>query len=152
MTSLNAHLLETASESLPGVFRRMMFGCESLFVDGHIYALVWKEGRIGLKLTDPKDYDTLRAMPGATPWSPGGRMIMRSWLLVPESFHDDPATLKDWVRRAHAQIRARAADEAKAPAKRKTTAARTSARVEKKPSKVERSATKKRSGSTRAGR
>lgn len=39
-------LLEEGSSKLPGVTRRKMFGCEALFANANIYALVWKEGRI----------------------------------------------------------------------------------------------------------
>jgi hypothetical protein len=41
------------------------------------------------------------ALPGSAPWQAGDK-VMGKWVLVPESFHDDPAALAAWVRRAHA--------------------------------------------------
>lgn len=124
MGSLNEHLLELledASIPLPGVTRRRMFGSEAMFVDGRIYALVWnKEGRLGVKLTDPADREALLAVAGAESWSPGGKAVMQKWVLLPESFHDDQQAVAHWVRRAHAQ---QAASE-KPPAKRRTATRR----------------------------
>lgn len=116
-------LLETATAGLPGVSNKRMFGCDALFADGTIFALVWKTGRIGLKLTDPADHAALLAQPGAEPWSPGAK-AMSQWVLAPEDMHDDPATLTPWIRRAHAQATARAGAPRPAarPAKAKSTA------------------------------
>lgn len=101
-SSLLDHLLSLLLDrtaSLDGVIRRKMFGCEALFRDGAIFALVWKEGRIALKLSEPALFAELRALPGTRPWSPGA-MNMTGWLLVPEDFHDDEERLDLWVRRA----------------------------------------------------
>lgn len=95
-------LVEDASAPLPGVSHKRMFGCEAFFAEGTIYALIWKDDRIGLKLPDEASHAALAAMPGTTPWAPGGKR-MGKWLLVPEGFHDDRAELAAWVRRAHAQ-------------------------------------------------
>ncbi|MBX5484452.1 MAG: TfoX/Sxy family protein [Myxococcaceae bacterium] len=103
---LNEHLsalVDELSAPLPGVTKKRMFGCDAFFASGNIYSLIWKTGRIGLKLLDDADFETLRAMPGAETWTPGAKMVMSRWLLVPESFHDDPETLGGWVRKAHAQ-------------------------------------------------
>ena len=105
MSTLHPHLLElleASTSTLPDVSRRTMFGCEALFAHQAIFALVWKTGRIGLKLTDPVLFDELHGLPGAERWSPGGKMTMSHWLLVPESFHDDTEALKRWAQQAHA--------------------------------------------------
>ncbi len=126
--SITAHLSALAgelAEGLPGVSRRRMFGCDAFFHDGSIFGLIWKTGRIGLKLTDEDDHKTLMAMKGSAPWAIGGK-TMGAWVLVPESFHDDPETLSAWVRRAHAQaaplpngpkVKARVAKKAAAKAR-----------------------------------
>lgn len=104
MGSLFPHLLELleeASRELPGVSPRRMFGCDALFAYGNIYALVWKDGRIGLKLPEPSLYEELMAMPGAARWEVGPSQAMSTWVLVPEDFHDDSEQLQVWVRRAH---------------------------------------------------
>lgn len=93
-------LLEEASQDLPGVTARRMFGCDALFANLSIYALVWKTGRIGLKFPDPALYGEVMAMSGAEPWAPGGKP-MSGWVLLPESFHDQPEQLATWVRHAH---------------------------------------------------
>jgi TfoX/Sxy family transcriptional regulator of competence genes len=116
-------LLETATAGLPGVDRRRMFGCDALFADAEIFALVWKTGRIGLKLTDPADFAAAMALPGAEQWHAGPK-AMSHWVLVPDDLHDDPAALTPWIRRAHDQASARAGAPAKPAAKPAKTAAR----------------------------
>jgi TfoX/Sxy family transcriptional regulator of competence genes len=104
MGTLYPHLLsliEEASDRLPAVSKRLMFGCEALFADHSIYALVWKTGRIGVRLPDAARFAELMAVDGAEQWSPGKNMTMSHWVLVPESFHDDTDSLGEWVRRAY---------------------------------------------------
>lgn len=79
-----------------------MFGCDAVFAEGRIFGLVWKEGRIGLKMPDPALYKQLHQLPGAAPWVAGDR-TMSHWLLVPPSFHDDTQELAVWVAHAHKQ-------------------------------------------------
>jgi hypothetical protein len=95
-------LLDEASDYLPDVSSRQMFGCYTLFARDHIYALVWPHegGRIGLKIADPDRYAELMGMPGAAAWSPGGGK-MGWWVLVPPKFHADQETLFKWVELAH---------------------------------------------------
>ena len=83
-----------------------MFGCNCLFTDGKsfegkIFALVWKEGRIALKL--PLSAGELLRQRGARPWTIG-RKKMGAWVLLPESFHDDAELLRQWALRAHAEV------------------------------------------------
>lgn len=91
-------LLDTAAEPLAGVTWRRMFGCDAAFARDQIFGLIWKDGRIGLKL--PEASAELLEMPGASPWAPGGT-AMRHWVLVPEELHDDEEELARWVARAH---------------------------------------------------
>ena len=92
--------LDDATASLPHVTVRRMFGCDAFLADGAIFAMVWREGRIGLRLPDEL-LPELRALPGADPWRHRD-MVVRQWVLVPESFHDDSDGLLPWVRKAHA--------------------------------------------------
>lgn len=104
MSSLHTFLLSQLEEvtgSLRGVSARRMFGCDALFADGAIFALIWKTGRIGLKLPDAALYAALLAEPGTEPWAPGEGKPMAHWLLVPESLHDDLDALAPWVQHAH---------------------------------------------------
>jgi hypothetical protein len=66
-----------------------------------MFALSWKTGRVGVKLPDERTYAELKAL-GAEPSSPGGKMKMGAWLLVPEAWNDDAGALRTWVARAHA--------------------------------------------------
>jgi TfoX/Sxy family transcriptional regulator of competence genes len=92
--------LDDATAGLTSVTVRRMFGCDAFLADGAIFAMVWREGRIGLRLPDEL-LPELRALPGADPWRPRD-MVVRQWVLVPESFHDDSDGLVPWVRKAHA--------------------------------------------------
>lgn len=103
-SSMHMHLrslLDEATQGLAGVTSRRMFGCDALFCCDTIFALIWKAGRIGLKIPEPSLYQTLSALPGTEPWAPGDMKPMAHWLLVPESFHDSPELLAEWVRHAH---------------------------------------------------
>ena len=94
-------VLETAAQGLFGVSRKRMFGCEGLFASGNIFGLVWKHGRIGVRLPNEIAYAEAMKMPGASPWI-AGTMAMSHWVLVPEGLHEDRGRLTAWVRRAHA--------------------------------------------------
>jgi TfoX/Sxy family transcriptional regulator of competence genes len=92
--------LDDLTTHLPQVTVRRMFGCDAFLAGGAIFAMVWREGRIGLRLPDDL-LPELRALPGADPWRHRD-MVVRQWVLVPESFHDDTDGLAPWVRKAHA--------------------------------------------------
>ncbi|UJR87331.1 Hypothetical protein I5071_1230 (plasmid) [Sandaracinus amylolyticus] len=106
-----------------------MFGCDGFFAGDEIYGLIWKAGRIGLKLPDRAHYEELLATPGAVPWTAGER-TMAHWILVPPTFHDDPVCLAAWTKRAHTA--ALAGPQAKPSKLKRTTATMDAA---KKPAK-----------------
>jgi TfoX/Sxy family transcriptional regulator of competence genes len=111
-------VLEKAASDLPGVTWRRMFGCDAVFARGAIFGLVWKLGRIGVRIPDPKTFGELMATPGASPWTAGNK-TMSNWVLVPTGFHDDAARLRKWVREAHrlaAGATPKPASKAKTPA------------------------------------
>jgi TfoX/Sxy family transcriptional regulator of competence genes len=93
--------LDKAAEGLGGVTKKRMFGCDGLFANGNVFGLIWKEGRIGVRLPNEIAYAEAMKMPGASPWK-AGTMTMSHWVLVPEAMHRDPNRLGAWVRRAHA--------------------------------------------------
>jgi TfoX/Sxy family transcriptional regulator of competence genes len=101
--------LESAMSGLPGVAHKRMFGCDAFFREGTMFAMVWKEGRLAVKLPDDTAFAELKKVKGAAPWSPGGKMTMGSWLLVPASWNEDEDSLRPWVTRAHAQATPKAA-------------------------------------------
>jgi TfoX/Sxy family transcriptional regulator of competence genes len=93
-------LLQAASADLPAVTKRKMFGCQAVFANNNIFALVWKTGRIGVKIPDPGLFAELRAIKGSAPWTAGDR-TMSNWILLPESFHRREELLTEWVTIAH---------------------------------------------------
>jgi len=93
--------LETAAKGLSKLTAKKMFGCHALWTNDHVFALVWKHGRIGVKLPDDQVYESLMGIKGAEPWKAGTR-TMAHWVLVPESYHARSADLKKWVTKAHA--------------------------------------------------
>lgn len=95
-------LVEDLSKSLPQVTSKKMFGCDGFFAAGTIYALIWKNGRIGVKILEPKMYEELMSMEGSEP-SKVGSKVMSRWVLVPPAMHDNRRALRTWVQRAHAQ-------------------------------------------------
>jgi TfoX/Sxy family transcriptional regulator of competence genes len=93
-------LLDHSVLDLKRVTSRKMFGCHALWVNENIFALIWKTGRIGVKLPDEKSFAALMAKSGSSPWTAGTR-TMAHWVLVPESYHRRPAELRKWVAKAY---------------------------------------------------
>lgn len=95
-------VFDGALAGLEGVEPKKLFGCDAYFVNGNIFALVFKEGRLGLRLTDERSREELMALPGADSWIVGDKAA-RFWVLLPPAFHSRPARLKDWSRQAWRQ-------------------------------------------------
>jgi TfoX/Sxy family transcriptional regulator of competence genes len=110
--------LESAIGTLPGVTGKRLFGCDGFFRDDVIFAMVWKEGRIALKFRDAESLATLQKTKGADAWSPGGKMVVQSWILVPEAWNEDEDALRPWVVRAHAESKQAPAKKKAAPKKK----------------------------------
>jgi TfoX/Sxy family transcriptional regulator of competence genes len=100
MTRLKA-TFDGAMAGLKDVEPKKLFGCDGYFVNGNIFGLVWKEGRLGLRLTDAELQAEVLELSGASVWK-AGPMIMRHWVLVPPDWHRKPALLKQWSRSAYA--------------------------------------------------
>lgn len=104
-------VFDGAMAGFEGVETKRLFGCDAYFVNGNIFGLVWKEGRLGLRLTDESSHRELMAEAGADGWRMGDR-VMRHWVLLPQELHVRPAGLKDWARRAWQQALERPAKAA----------------------------------------
>ncbi len=115
-------MLTSATESLPNVTSKKMFGCHALWANENVFALVWKHGRIGLKLPDELSYKSLMEQKGAEPWK-AGPMQMAHWVLVPEAFHKKSKELKKWVVEAHKQCAVLIKTPKKSATKKKTNKA-----------------------------
>lgn len=122
-------LVEDATRGRTDVVKKRMFGCDAYFAGDSIFALIWKTGRIGVKLSDPAAYDELMAIEGAEPWTPGSSK-MSGWVLAPEEFHDDAEVLTPWVLRAcRTQAQARPAKKAAKKIAAKKTAVKKTAKA-----------------------
>ncbi len=110
--------INAAAEGLAKVTSRKMFGCHALWADDNVFALVWKKGRLGVKLPDEAKYESLLGLKGSEPWK-AGPMTMAHWVLVPESMHSKSAELRKWVTTAHG-LCIKLEKKAKKPAKKKT--------------------------------
>lgn len=99
-------LFDGAMAGLAGVEPKRLFGCDGYFVGGNIFGMVWKEGRLGLRLEDASAWAELASAEGAEPWSVDGR-VMRHWVLLPVAWHRSSVSLKAWSRRAWAAAAAK---------------------------------------------
>lgn len=122
-------ILRSASADLPDVHEKKMFGCDALFASGRIFALIWKTGRIGVKLPEPDRYEALASQRGAAPWTLGEKVI-KSWVLVPPKL-EEPKALGPWLAEAHAM--ARASPKKKAAAKKPAAGKKPAAKESVKP-------------------
>lgn len=93
--------VQDAVKDLKNVSSKKMFGCPAFWVNGNVFALVWKHGRIGVKLPIAEKFEKLMSIKGAAPWK-AGPMTMSHWVLVPEKFHSG-RQLSDWVEIAYQQ-------------------------------------------------
>lgn len=126
LTPLKTLVQEVAAD-LPKVSVKRMFGCDGFFANDAIFALIWKEGRIGVRLPDAAAYESLLGHDGATRWK-AGNMTMSHWVLVPRSFHSRSGDLARWVRAAHALAgNQKPAKKGTASRRKKTAAAKASA-------------------------
>ncbi|HPH65295.1 MAG TPA: TfoX/Sxy family protein [Kofleriaceae bacterium] len=135
--SFTAELSELFAETvsrLPSVVKKRMFGCDAFFRSGQIFGLIWKTGRIGVRVPDEPQFAQLMAIDGSEPWQvydkPGAKP-MAHWVLVPESFHDDTAELAQWVGVAYQLAASQVATvefTKKKPAAKKTAAKKTAAK------------------------
>ncbi|HEX2915899.1 MAG TPA: TfoX/Sxy family protein [Chloroflexia bacterium] len=102
------NLLRQASDCLPDVTHRYMFGCDALFARESIYAIAFRDGRIGLKLTELEQYQELLSLEGADVWrfEAEGKPV-NHWVLIPRAMNENMADLEKWVTCAHASALAR---------------------------------------------
>ena len=75
---------------------KTLFGCKGVFRESCVFGLIWKSGRIALKLPDIRLRKELLNTAGAEPWTVGNK-TMKEWVLVPEQFHRRPAKLRHWT-------------------------------------------------------
>jgi hypothetical protein len=123
VSSLIAHLQELVHQKIGGIrgiVRRKALASDGWFVGGSLVALVNRDARIVVKLTEKAAQDELLAIDGAEGWRIGKKAPMRAWILLPESMHDDDEALGYWLKRAIAAAAAPPAPRRKRAAAPKT--------------------------------
>ena len=93
-------LLEESIEDLPQVERGRFFGLNVLTVQGEMFAMVWKNGRIGLRFRDTALNDQVLELEGSEHWVTGGR-AMRQWILMVDDFVDDSDKMNYYLESAY---------------------------------------------------
>ena len=110
MSEIRGHLKELVEQSalkLPAVSHRKMFGCDARFSRGQIFSLIWKTGRVAVRLPEVKAYADALGLAGAQTWSVAAKLNpMAHWVLLPEGYNDDEEEVEAWVKRAHLLARA----------------------------------------------
>lgn len=92
-------VLDGAVAGLPGVAARPLFGQEGYFLQGTLFALVFRDGRVGLRGLDASSRRNLLAQPGAEARGmPGPRAP--AWVLLPTAWHERPDELRRWMKTA----------------------------------------------------
>ena len=113
-------LVQEAVDSLSGVERRKALVSDAWFVRGKMFALVTRQARVVVRLTEPAAQAELLALDGASNWQIKNRKPMRDWLQLPEELHDDAEGIALWVKRAWTDAQAQVKSvKKKAVAKKK---------------------------------
>ncbi len=83
--------------------QKNVFGGRGFLVGKSTFVVVWGDGL--LVKAPAAEYRAALALPGATPFAPGGERPMSSWVVVaPDAIADDPE-LEEWVARGLRAIR-----------------------------------------------
>src|SRR3954471_15805325 len=106
-------IFDGLAASLPGE-RRLMFGCPSLFLNGHLYCGIF-ESTLFLKLS-PEDQALMLAMDGAAPFDPlkTGR-ASKKHVVAPRDLLEDDRELRRWLDKSIAHVRSLPPKLPKAP-------------------------------------
>ena len=114
-------IFDGLAASLPGE-RRLMFGCPSLFLNGHLYCGIF-ESTLFLKLSE-EDQRAMLALDGAAPFDPlkTGR-ASKKHVVAPRDLLEDDRELRRWLDRSIGYVGSLPPKVAKAPRRRKTAAA-----------------------------
>lgn len=116
-------LVQEAVDGLSGVERRKALVSDAWFVRGKMFALVTRQARVVVRLTQPAAQAELLAG-GASNWKIKNRKPMRDWLQLPEELHDDAEGIALWIKRAWTDAQAQAKPVKKKAAAKKKPAKR----------------------------
>src|ERR1043165_10017727 len=86
---------ERATDGLPGVERRTMFGYPSVFLNGNMLASIFQD-RIMVRLSEPDRGDAIKRT-GAKPFEPTPGRGMREYVELPSGVIADAKALRAWL-------------------------------------------------------
>ncbi|MBM4776309.1 MAG: TfoX/Sxy family protein [Archangiaceae bacterium] len=104
--STTLDLLTDACVGLPHTARKMFGGHGFFAPNGGMFAGILSETEVMLKFVEGPARTELISI-GGHPWVYEGQskpMTMKEWIVVPESFFDDPERFASWAKRAHTQV------------------------------------------------
>jgi len=94
---------ERATDGLPGVERRTMFGYPSVFLNGNMLASIFQD-RIMVRLSEPDRGDAIKRT-GAKPFEPTPGRGMREYVELPSGVIADANALRAWLERGVVYVR-----------------------------------------------
>ena len=80
-----------------GIRQKNVFGGRGFLRGKSTFVIVWEDGL--LVKTPPSEYQAMLALPGITPFAPGGERSMGTWLVVESDVIADDPELAEWVAR-----------------------------------------------------
>lgn len=84
--------------------RRTMFGCPCYFVNGNMQAGVYEDS-IFIRLAEPDRKQIRAEWDEVAPFSPGGQMTMREYIVLPESLLMQTRECQKWFERSLTFVR-----------------------------------------------
>lgn len=88
-----------------GIREKRIFSGWGFMSGKHAFVIVWGYGLI-VKIR-PDEYAAALAIPGVTPFAPGGERPMGTWVVVTDEVVADDPELTEWVQRGLRGVRVR---------------------------------------------
>lgn len=124
-TAQTVDAFERATDGLPGVERRSMFGYPSVFLNGNMLASIFQD-RIMVRLSESDRGDAVKRS-GAKPFEPTPGRGMKEYVELPASVIADARVLRGWLERGIAYV----GGLPRKPGKARTAKGKTAARKKK---------------------
>jgi len=94
---------ERATDGLPDIERRRMFGYPSVFLNGNMLASIFQD-RVMVRLSE-SDRSEAIARVGAKPFEPTPGRGMKEYVDFPAAVTQDSRALRGWIERGSAYVR-----------------------------------------------
>jgi TfoX/Sxy family transcriptional regulator of competence genes len=99
-TAKTVTAFEQATDGLPGIERRTMFGYPSMFLNGNMLASIFQD-RVMVRLSESDRADAMKRA-GAKPFEPTPGRGMKEYVEFPASVIADARALRGWIERGSA--------------------------------------------------